>query len=262
MHRLLCKFALPVSALCLMVLTSPRANALVYNISQQTNLVAVDFRGQPNTTYFAWAEGNFFGLPVPPSASRILNNPTPSFGLVTGVEFYQNDRAATNFVMIGSSSGNIYTGQGPIGKQASATMVAPVQPSVIGSGFTTIVIQGRTITAGGFSTLDLLLSNYPVFSQVGGVNPTFVIAGNATNQAQWWAQYEIPGSATNYTIGWTFPGGAGTTPISIAELSVDTYWSATGFADVAAVPEPGTVALLGVAGFSVLAFRWARRRRS
>jgi hypothetical protein len=70
-----------------MVLTSPRANALVYNISQQTNLVAVDFRGQPNTTYFAWAEGNFFGLPVPPSASRILNNPTPSFGLVTGVEF-------------------------------------------------------------------------------------------------------------------------------------------------------------------------------
>ncbi len=262
MHRLLCKFALPFSALCLMVLTSPRANALVYNISQQTNLVAVDFRGQPNTTYFAWAEGNFFGLPVPPSASRILNNPTPSFGLVTGVEFYQNDRAATNFVMIGSSSGNIYTGQGPIGKQASATMVAPTQPSVIGSGFTTIVIQGRTITAGGFSTLDLLLSNYPVFSQVGGVNPTFVIAGNATNQAQWWAQYEIPGSATNYTIGWTFPGGAGTTPISIAELSVDTYWSATGFADVAAVPEPGTVALLGVAGFSVLAFRWARRRRS
>jgi hypothetical protein len=236
------------------------AGATTYNISAQTNLVVVDFRGQSNTTYFEWTDGRFFGLPVPLSSSRILNNTPPTLGLTSGVQFYQNDRAATNFVLIGSSSGNIYTGQGPIGKQAAATMVAPAAPNILDSGFTTLVIQGRTLTAGGFSTVATLISNYPVFSSINGVAPSFVIAGNATNQGQWWAQYNLPGSASEYTIGWSFPGGPATTPISISGLSVDTYWSDTGYANVGAVPEPGTVMLLGLAGLTLAAWRLASKR--
>jgi len=254
------------SVALLLVVGQHQAAAIIYSIPSQTNLVTVAFRGESNTTYFGWNDGQFFGQPVPTSSSRILNNPVPSIGNVglgQGVEFYQNDRFASPFVMIGSSGGNIYTGSGPIGKQAAATLAAPSLPGLLGSGFTTIVIQGRTTTAGGFSTLDLLLSNYPVFSSINGVLPTFVIAGNASNQAQWWAQYSIPGSATNFSIGITFPGGSNTAPISIAGMSVDTYWSPTSYANVGAVPEPSSLVLVlcGIALTGVYLFRRSIRGR-
>jgi hypothetical protein len=244
------------------VLAAP-APAIIYDITQQTGLVAPAFRGEANTTFFGWNEGQFFGQPVPPSNSRLLDNPATSFGSVGvggGVELYQNDRASSPFVMIGSGGGNIYTGSGPVGKQAAATLVVPASPAVPGSGFTTIVIQGRTTTAGGFSTLDLLLSNYPVFSNINGIGPDFVIAGNASNQGQWWVQYNLPGSAASYTVGLTFPGGAGTTPVSVAGLSADTYWSPSGYANVGAVPEPSAFALLLTAATGAVLFRLHRRR--
>lgn len=247
----------------LIAVTCPyQASAVIYSIPAQTNLVTVAFRGESNTTYFGWNDGQFFGQPVPSSGSRILNNLAVSFGNVdtlNGVQFYQNDRSASPFVLIGSSGGNIYTGIGAIGKQAAATLVAPGAPAVPDSGFTTIVIQGRTTTAGGFSTLDLLISNYPVFSSINGVSPSFVISGNASNQGQWWAQYNIPGGSSSYTIGMTFPGGSNTTPISIAGMSVDTYWSAAGYANVGAVPEPSSLALIGC-GIALIGARlWQRR---
>ena len=247
----------------LLVAILPAARAIIYDISEESGLVAPAFRGGPNTTFFGWSEGQFFGQPVPPSSSRILDNPATSFGSVgagDGVGFYQNDRAASPFVLIGSGSGNIYTGSGAIGKQAAATLEVPAAPGALASGFTTIVIQGRTTTAGGFSTLDLLLSNYPVFSSINGISPDFVIAGNAANQGQWWVQYNLPGSASGYTVGLTFPGGTGTTPVSVAGLSVDTYWSASGYADVGAVPEPSAFALLLAAATGAVLFRLYRRR--
>jgi hypothetical protein len=227
------------------------ARAEIYNISTASALITPAFRGEAGTTWFGWNEGQFFGQPVPSSTSRILNNPTTSNGTIglTGVEFYQNDRASGNFTMIGSSVGNIYTGSGAIGKQAAATLVAPMAAGGV-DGFTTIVIQGRTTTAGGFSSLESLIANYPRFSTINGISAEFLITGNAANQGQWWAQYEIPGYSSSYTIGMDFLGGTGTTPISIASLTVDTYWSATGYADVQAIPEPETWML---AGFGILA---------
>jgi hypothetical protein len=256
------KFAL--APLFLVTVLVPAARAIIYDLTQQSGLVSPAFRGEANTTFFGWNEGQFFGQPVPPTTSRILNNPATSIGNVglgQGVEFYQNDRSSSPFVMIGSSVGNIYSGSGPVGRQAFATMVTPTAPGILDTGFTTIVIQGRTTPAGGFSTLGSLISNYPVFSSINGVAPTFVISGNAANQGQWWAQYSIPGSAANYTIGLTFPGGAATTPISIAGLSVDTYWSSSAYANVSAVPEPSTIAMV-LTGVVVLgAMRWYRSRR-
>jgi PEP-CTERM motif len=248
----------------IVVILCSHAQAIIYDLTQQSGLVSPNFRGQANTTFFGWNEGQFFGQPVPPTASRILNNPATSIGNVglgQGVELYQNDRSSSPFVMIGSSVGNIYSGSGPIGKQAFATLVAPTAPGSLDSGFTTIVIQGRTTTAGGFSTLDSLISNYPLFSSINGVAPTFVISGNAANQGQWWAQYSIPGSAASYTIGLNFPGGAATTPISIAGMSVDTYWSSSAYADVSAVPEPSTLAMVLTGGVLLGVARWYRSRR-
>jgi hypothetical protein len=256
------KFAL--CTLLFVVLLSSHGRAIIYDLTQQSGLVSPSFRGQANSTFFGWNEGQFFGQPVPSTTSRILNNPATSIGNVglgEGVELYQNDRSSSPFVMIGSSVGNIYTGSGPVGKQAFATLVAPASPGILGSGFTTIVIQGRTTTAGGFSTLDSLISNYPLFSSINGVDPTFVISGNAANQGQWWAQYSIPGSAASYTIGVNFPGGATTTPISIAGMSVDTYWSASAYADVSAVPEPTTLAMFLAGGALLGVARWYRGRR-
>jgi hypothetical protein len=248
-----------------LALSCPAGNAVIYDITQQSGLVSPNFRGQANTTYFGWNEGQFFGQPVPPTASRILDNPVTSFGNVgpgEGVELYQIDRLSSPFVMIGSTAGNIYTGDRAIGKQAAATLVVPTSSGALASGFTTIVVQGRTTTAGGFSTLDLLLSNYPVFSSINGVSPDFVIAGNAANQGQWWLQYNLPGSASAYSIGMTFPGGAGTTPVSIAGMSVDTYWSTSGYANVGAVPEPSTFALLAAAAGVCLTVHYRRRPHS
>ena len=240
-----------------------QANAVTYDITTASGLFEPMFRGNSNTTWFAWSEGSFYAKPVPPENSRILNNPVTSNGTLglTGVEFYQDDRSSSTFVMIGSSGGNIYTGQGAIGKQAAATLVAPLAAG--GSdGFTTIVIQGRTITAGGFSSLESLIANYPVFSSINGISPEFLIAGNAVNQGQWWAQYEIPGYASSYTIGITFPGGTGTTPISIAGMSVDTFWSASGFADVQAIPEPGAWTLLAFGLMGLWGFGFFKRKRA
>lgn len=237
------------------------ARAEVYDLTVATSLYAPSFRGQADTTWFGWNEGKFFGSPVPSSGSRVLNNSATSNGTIglTGVEFYQNDRASGNFTMIGSSAGNIYTGSGPIGKQAAATLVAPMAAGGV-DGYSTIVIQGRTTTAGGPATIQSLLANYPVFSSINGVSPSFVISANAANQGQWWAQYEIPGYASLYSIGLTFPGGSGTAPISIAALTVDTHWSATGYVNVSAVPEPGTWAL-GIGGLlAVVGWRVVRAR--
>jgi hypothetical protein len=255
---------LTLHTLLIGVLLCSHGQAIIYDLTQQSGLVSPAFRGQANTTFFGWNEGQFFGQPVPPTTSRILNNPATSIGNVglgEGVELYQNDRSLSPFVMIGSSVGNIYTGSGPVGKQAFATLVTPTAPGSLDSGFTTIVIQGRTTTAGGFSTLESLISNYPLFSSINGIDPTFVISGNAANQGQWWAQYSIPGSAGSYTIGLTFPGGAATTPISIAGMSVDTYWSASAYADVSAVPEPSALVMFLSGGAFLGAVHWYRNRR-
>jgi hypothetical protein len=257
-HRLFLFFAISV----LSGFTVAGVQAEIYNLSTASALFAPAFRGDSNTTWFGWDEGRFFGQTVPASSSRILNNPATSNGTseLSGVELYQNDRNNSPFVMIGSTSGNIYTGSGPVGKQASATLVAPMAPGGA-EGFTTIVIQGRTTAAGGPSNIQTLLGNYPVFSDINGTAAQFTIAANSVNQAQWWAQYDLPGYSATRTIGMTFNGGTGTFPISIAQMTVDTFWSPTGYANVQAIPEPQTWILAGLGALAVVCTRFIRPKK-
>jgi len=252
-----------VAVVILNTALSDSSKATVYDITTSAGLFEPLFRGEANTTWFGWNEGQFFGQPVPASSSRILNNPVTSngtFGL-TGVQFYQNDRNSSPFVMIGSSAGNIYTGSGPIGKQAAATLVAPVAAGGA-DGFTTIVIQGRTTAAGGPASILTLLGNAPVFSDINGTAAQFTIAANKSNQGQWWAQYNLPGYSANQTIGMTFNGGNGTFPISIAQMTVDTFWSPTGYANVSAIPEPGVFGLALCGLLSVAGWRFCYRKKA
>jgi len=224
-------------------------NPVLYSasvISEATGLFQTSVRGDSHEAWFGWSFGTFFGAPVPLSSSRILSNPAPTLGtigLAQGVGFYQNDRYSTPFTLIGASSGNIYTGNNyGQGKQAYGTLLVPTLGTPE-SGFTTLILQGKTLTADGvFSTPQNLAQNYPLFS-LNGVTPfayDFVIGPNAANQAQWWAKFQIAGNAPTYQVDIVFPGGVGTTPISITEMTVDSYWSSTQYApDTAvAVPEP------------------------
>ncbi len=249
---------LTLSALC----AAATVGSAQYVISEATGLFAPSFREEANTTWFGWSSGTFFGTPVPASSSRILNNIAPTLGnvgLADGVEFYQDDYAASTPVIIGASSGNIYTGQGAIGKQASATLVAPTD-GIVGTGYTTIIIQGVTTTS-GMGGPSGLIANPPIFGDINGVEAEFIIGVNGASQGQWWAKYEIFGNEADYTFDITFNGGTGTSPISIAGLTVDTYWNAEGFASVSAsaVPEPSSFAAL--AGLATLGAAALRRRR-
>jgi hypothetical protein len=226
-------------------------------ISEATGLFQTSVRGDSHEAWFGWSSGTFFGSSVPLSSSRILNNPATTLGtigLAEGVSFYQNDRYSTPFTLIGASSGNIYTGNNyGLGKQAYGTLLIPTLGTP-GSGFSTLILQGKTLTAGGPSTPQTLVENYPLFS-LNGLTPfsyDFVIGPNASNQAQWWAKFEIAGNVPTYQIDIVFPGGVGTTPMSISEMAVDSYWSSTQYApDTAVVPEPKVGWLMGL-GFSLL----------
>jgi hypothetical protein len=126
-----------------------------------------------------------------------------------------------------------------------------------GSGFTTIILQGRTIF-GGYPTGDN--GNDLTFGPVLGVNATYVQGTNTLAQGQFFAKYEIPGNAASYIV--TIPASA--TALSIAELQVDTEWSALSFAaDTALVPEPATIMLLAL-GMIPIARKWrlSKARRS
>lgn len=201
-----------------------------FTLNTATGLFDPSFRGQANTTWFGWGPGSFDGA----TPNELIDNPAPTLGTTTaGVSFTQSTPAD-----ILSSTDNIYSG---FAGQTDLLLAIPTSGTA-GSGFTTLIIQGRALF-GGFGTA-------PLFNDILGVSPTFVVGNNALGTGQFWAKYEIAGNVSSYNLTVTLAAASHT---SIGEIEVDTIWSATGFApDTTVVPEPTTLALVGLGGFALL----------
>jgi hypothetical protein len=205
-------------------------------INSSPGLFDPSFRGAANTTWFGWGSGSFDGA----SNNELIDNPATTIGLATpGASLTQS----TAFDIL-SSGNNIYT------STAGATDLLLTLPTsgTLGSGFTTIIVQGKT-AFGGFDIA-------PAFHDIAGVSPIFEVGSNAAAAAQFWAKYDIAGNLSSYDLAITLAAASFT---SIAELEVDTYWSAAGFAtETAVVPEPSALALVGLGSCAV----FARKQRS
>jgi hypothetical protein len=232
--RLIARSSFITSAVIAIAVSASTASAVV-SIPALTGPGAPSFRGAADTTWFGWSTGTFDGTPD----NNLLDDPAVTVGTTTsGVGLVQNGGAAGSMI---SSSNNIYTSGAPL----DITITAPTAGTV-GTGFTTIIVQGRT-AFGPFGS-DL------TFGTVGGDAAEVVVGTNAAAAGQFFAKYEVPGNAASYAINIT--GGFNN---SFNNLQVDTLWSSTGYAtDFAVTPEPATLAAIGSIGVGAL----IRRRRN
>ena len=220
-----------IASLALLAVVSGATTASAqFVINSSTGLFDPAFRGQANTTWFGWGPGRFEGT----TQNELIDNPAPNIGTtINGISFTQNPG---NDIL--ASSDNIYSGAAA----ATDLLLAIPTSGNVGSGFTTIIIQGRT----AFGGYDIA----PSFQPISGINPLFAVGPNANGAGQFWAKYELPGNLESYDLTVNLPTGSF---ISIAELEFDTQWSATSFAaDVAVVPEPGTMAFSALGGLALL----------
>lgn len=231
--------------------------AATFVISETTSLFTPSFRGDANTTYFAWNSGSWDGNDDTTSFD-VINSVPPLTGAAPSNQgrIYQNSPGD-----IVSGSNNIYSGSAG----QSLTLIIPTNgtPGNSTSGSTTIIIQGFGLSgaafggdAGGMDTL--------VFGTIGGVEAEYIggvnTGGNAAGATQFWAKFSIPGNLPQYSVD-VSASQTGLGVLSLTDLSVDTYWTPdvrTYAPDIAVVvvPEPAS-AVLGLAALSLL----ARRRR-
>lgn len=212
------------------VLVSAPARA-EFNLAQSTGLFTPSYRGEANASYFGW---DTFGVD-----GAHIDNPPADIG--TNDPLLTLTQESGEFDHI-SGSGNIYTGQDPLDLHLTA-----VSSGTVGSGFTTLIIQGATLF-GGFGG-DILSSD------IAGVTPEVVQNSNLAGAAQFWVKYELPGNEATYAIDLGSTGSS----ISLDKLVVDVLWSPDGYAtDSAIVPEPSSW-LLAASG-AVAAWSLSRRR--
>jgi hypothetical protein len=231
------EFVIGLMAIVVGAISLP-ATAATFEIESASGLFTPSFRGGANSTWFGWAPNTFDGAPN----DELINSPAPTIGTAAGTLVQNN----SDDVLSGSN--NIYSGIGVL----DLTVTAPTA-GTLGQGFTTIIVQGRTLF-GGFGV-------DPVFGDISGVSPTYVQAINSASpspQGQFWVKYEIPGNLTSYDIN---IGAAANSHISLGELVVDTFWSADAYApDLAAVPEPNSIVVLALGSLFVpLVKRWRSR---
>jgi hypothetical protein len=216
------------------------ANGQTFVIQSSPGLFTPSFRDNTNadlgnTTWWGWSPGSF----DQPVDNELVDNPPVTLG-IGGLDGTLN-QVGTNDIL--SSSNNIYTGS----FAGEVLSLGIPTNGTIGTGFTTIIVQGRTAFGGWNVTPGS-------FADLGGVSPTLVFANNSAGQGQFWAKYEIVGNAAFYSLDWTMPNFT-----SVAELTVDTQWSSSAYApDVAVVPEPSTWLLVCAGLITLIILRWRR----
>ena len=225
------KSKLPIYLSALALLTSTPAGAATYLISAQTGLIAPSTRGGADSAFYGWDTFN-----DPANRAQPIDDATPDIGTsVAGARF-----RTTNGEDHVLGSGNFYLFAG-----TPAEDVTAVSAGILGTGFTSVILQGVT----AFDAYPGLWS----FPAVNGVTPEFAQGVNAAGFGQFWVKYDFPGNAGSYAI----PFSAGGPHYSIDKFTVDTVWNAQGFSpdSALAVPEPSGAAL------ALLALSAGLRRR-
>jgi hypothetical protein len=232
----------PLAAATFLLMTLAASGQFI--ISDSPGLFTPSFRDLTNTdlgnsTFFGWGPSTGWGtsgnfrfdgttdndrIDLPPALQGV--------GGLTGTLQQLSD----NTILAGSN--NIYTAAF---EDEYLRLQIPTNGTV-GSGFTTIILQGHT-AFGGFATNTTNDFDFPLLA---GATPNVVVGVNAAGQGQFWAKYEIPGNAASYQLDF----GLLTENVSMSELQVDTKWRNTSFApDTAtAIPEPSSAALFVTLG--------------
>lgn len=201
----------------LAIFISATTYANTFDLATATGQFEPSFRGEANTTYLGW---DLFGDP----GDSVINDTTPDLGADAG------GFVTTNNEDHQSGSLNYYSGSGSVAED-----ITFATDGVNGSGFTTVIVQAKTLFGGWGVDID--------FGPIDGVEPSLVLqATNATGSGQLFVKYELPGTANPETFSMTSGPFSFT---SFGEYVVDTAWSPTAFAaDTAiATPEPSAAVL-------------------
>ena len=209
---------------------------------------------QPGSTFAFWETFDGFatgGFPViTPGTSPSANSSFADGGTTSQLTF----QSFANLL----SSGNAYGGNfGPDDPAFQTTAFATVESGTSGGAFTRIVAQFETLG----SELDyssILLS--PSAGTAGTIAPSFAVATSSTTGTQgqnvsYLALWDIAASQEEYRVDFM----ASATHMSLDSFRVDSFTQSSAFLTPTAVPEPNSLALLGlVTGGAAL----VRRRRT
>ena len=206
-------------------------------------------RGDAGSTYNGW---DFFEAVVPPA--------DPFLGFVDSTPDVDGQFGATGSISVGM--GAIAVGSGNAYSPFAPLSFTSILPTGAGASNTRIVAQFQT----GGSELDydsILLSRDSLIA--GTIAPTFVmetgrstLGGFGGDVVDYLALWDLAESQEEYRIDFE----AASSSLSLQEFHVDTFTSENAFVSptvISAIPEPSSLAVLGlVSGYAIT---WRRRRR-